>query len=108
MEVFHIDDQLAKLTLDHDDFKHFFTTDKLSLTVVRWLAGTVDDQLPHAEDEVYYVVQGAARITVAGETEPVRPGSIVYVAANIDHHFHDIEEDLEVLVFWAPPRNIPA
>jgi mannose-6-phosphate isomerase-like protein (cupin superfamily) len=45
---------------------------------------------------------------VADEDGPVRAGSVVYVAAGVDHRFHSIEEDLEVLVFWAPPRGSAA
>lgn len=108
MDAFLVDDQFAKLAPHRDDFAHFFAADRLSLTVVRWLAGTVDDQTPHAEDEVYYVVRGRARITVGGQSGPVGPGSIVYVAAGVGHRFHDIAADLEVLVFWAPPRGVPA
>ena len=105
MDAFNVDEQLGKLAAGRDDFAHFFRADKLSLTVVRWLAGTVDDQTPHREAEVYYVVHGRGQITVAEETEPIGPGSIVYVGERVEHHFHDITEDLAVLVFWAPPRQ---
>ena len=107
MDAFEVDEEFAKLGPGRDDFAHFFATDRLTLTVVRWLAGTVDDQTPHAEEEVYYIVRGTAQVSVAGQTRPVGPGSIVHVAARVEHHFHDILEDLEVLVFWAPPRRSP-
>jgi quercetin dioxygenase-like cupin family protein len=32
----------------------------------------------------------------------VQAGSIVYVAKNVEHRFHSIEEELTVLVFFAP------
>jgi mannose-6-phosphate isomerase-like protein (cupin superfamily) len=105
MDLFHLDEEFARLAPGEDDFAHFFATDRLSLTVVRWLAGSVDDQTPHAEEEVYYVVRGSGQLTVAGQTRPVCAGSIAYVGAKVEHHFHDIAEDLEVLVFWAPPRR---
>ena len=63
-----------------------------------------DRQKPHSEDEVYYVIAGRASIRVAGEDRPVTAGSLVFVAAGVEHRFHDIEEDLRVLVFWAPPH----
>jgi mannose-6-phosphate isomerase-like protein (cupin superfamily) len=44
-------------------------------------------------------------IQVADENRPVGPGSVVYVAAGVEHHFHTIEEELRVLVFWAPPHR---
>jgi mannose-6-phosphate isomerase-like protein (cupin superfamily) len=77
----------------------------LSLTVARWAAGSVDDQRPHTEDEVYHVVAGRARLTIAGETVDVTPGSVAFVAAGVDHRFSEIAEDLEVLVFWSPARG---
>jgi mannose-6-phosphate isomerase-like protein (cupin superfamily) len=35
----------------------------------------------------------------------VKPGSVVYVGARVAHLFHSVEEDLRVLVFWAPPSG---
>jgi len=78
------------------------------LTVARWPAGSVDGQEPHTEDEVYYVISGRARLSVADEDVAVGAGSIAYVAAGKEHRFHDIEENLEVTVFWAPPRHTNA
>ena len=80
----------------------------LSLTVARWPAGSVDDQAPHTEDEVYHVVAGRARLTVADETLPVAPGSVAFVAAGVEHRFSEIVTDLEVLVFWSPARGTSA
>ena len=65
-------------------------------------AGGTDPQSPHTEDEVYYIVSGRAKILVADENRAVQAGSIVYVEKNIAHRFHSIEEDLTVLVFFAP------
>ena len=65
-------------------------------------AGGTDSQSPHTEDEVYYVVNGKAMIRVRAEDRDVGAGSIVYVAKNVEHRFHSIEEELKVLVFFAP------
>ena len=74
----------------------------LSMGVYRLPAGSVDPQSPHTEDEVYYVVGGRAQIRVGDEERSVGPGSIVYVAASVPHRFHTIEDELIVLVFFAP------
>ena len=50
------------------------------------------------------MISGRAKIGVAGEDRDVKPGSVVFVATGVEHRFHDIEEDLRVLVFWAPPH----
>jgi mannose-6-phosphate isomerase-like protein (cupin superfamily) len=105
MEAFDVGELFAGLDPGGHDYAEFFRSSTLSLTVARWLAESVDDQEPHTEDEVYYVVSGRARLSVADEEAAVEAGSIAYVAAGVEHRFHDIEEDLAVLVFWAPPRH---
>jgi mannose-6-phosphate isomerase-like protein (cupin superfamily) len=47
-------------------------------------------------------MNGKAQIKVADEDRAVQAGSIVYVAKNMEHRFHSIEEELTVLVFFAP------
>src|SRR3954462_9822721 len=81
----------------------FFRKEMLSLGMSVWPAGGEDTQQPHTEDEVYIVMAGRGTIRVADEGRPVRPGSVVYVGAGVDHRFHSVDEDLHVLVFWAPP-----
>jgi mannose-6-phosphate isomerase-like protein (cupin superfamily) len=83
----------------------FLASEKLSVGLAVWPAGAADRQQPHREDEVYYVIGGRGAITVGGENRAVKAGSLVFVAAGVEHRFHDIEEDLRVLVFWAPPHS---
>ncbi|HET7420649.1 MAG TPA: cupin domain-containing protein [Candidatus Dormibacteraeota bacterium] len=90
---------------DGHGYVDFLASEKLSVGLAIWKAGSTDRQRPHREDEVYYVISGRGTIRVAGEDRPVREGSLVFVAAGVDHRFHDIEEDLRVLVFWAPPHE---
>lgn len=84
----------------------FLASEKLSVGLAIWPAGSIDRQQPHEEDEVYYVIGGRGAITVADESRPVKEGSLVFVAARVAHHFHDIEQELRVLVFWAPPHTV--
>ena len=83
-------------------YLEFLRVPSLSLGVYHLPAGAVDPQRPHTEDEVYYVVSGKALIRVGEEDRSVSAGSIVYVAAHVLHRFHAIEEELTVLVFFAP------
>ena len=85
----------------------FLASERLSVGLAVWPAGSTDRQRPHQEDEVYYVISGRALIGVADEDRPVEAGSLVFVEAHVEHRFHDIEEDLRVLVFWAPPHVAP-
>ena len=83
-------------------YLEFLKVPDLSMGLYVIPAGGTDPQSPHTEDEVYYVVSGKAQILVGEENRDVQAGSIVYVAKNVAHRFHSIEEELTVLVFFAP------
>lgn len=99
------DDLLAQHAQHGKPWLEFLRVNALSMGMYRLPAGGSDPQQPHAEDEVYYVTAGRARIRVGGADYPVAPGSIVYVPARVEHRFHSITEDLTVLVFFAPPES---
>jgi mannose-6-phosphate isomerase-like protein (cupin superfamily) len=105
VDAFEVDDLIAAQAGAEHRYTEFLRSDLLSTGLATWPAGSVDTQEPHTEDEVYYVVRGRARITVDGEDRAVATGAIVFVATGVEHRFHDIDEDLHVLVFWAPPRR---
>jgi mannose-6-phosphate isomerase-like protein (cupin superfamily) len=88
-----------------DPYTEFIRRESLSVGLYRLPAGGVDHQDPHTEDEVYYVVSGRATIEVAGERSPVAAGDVVFVEREVDHRFVDIEEELVVLVFFAPAEG---
>jgi mannose-6-phosphate isomerase-like protein (cupin superfamily) len=90
---------------DGHGYVDFFASGLLSCGLAIWPKGVVDRQQPHAEDEVYYVIEGRGQIRVGDEERPVKAGSLVFVATGVEHRFHDIEADLRILVFWAPPHR---
>ena len=98
--------ELAQLISQRADsnklYLEFLKVPDLSIGLYVLPAGSTDPQSPHTEDEVYYVVSGRAQIKVADENRAVQAGSIVYVAKNVEHRFHSMEEELMVLVFFAP------
>ena len=83
-------------------YLEFLRVPDLSMGLYVLPKGGADPQSPHTEDEVYYVVSGRAKIKVADEDRAVQADSIVYVAKNVEHRFHSIEEELTVLVYFAP------
>ena len=68
-------------------------------------AGAKDPQRPHHEDEMYYVVRGRARFKARDQDHEISTGSVLFVAAEVEHRFYDIEEELAVLVFFAPAES---
>lgn len=86
-------------------YLEFLRVPALSVGLYSLEVGAVDGQSPHTEDEVYVVMTGRARITVADEVCDVGPGSVVVVGATVPHRFHDITERLEILVVFAPAED---
>jgi mannose-6-phosphate isomerase-like protein (cupin superfamily) len=107
MEAHDLSDLLARQAASGRRYLEFIRVPDLSVGVYVLPAGGVDPQQPHAEDEVYHVVAGRGRITVGDETADVGPGSVVYVAKSVPHRFHDIAEELRILVFFAPAETGP-
>ncbi len=83
-------------------YHEFLRVPSMSAGLYELAAGATDPQQPHTEDELYYVVRGKAHIRVGEEDAPVEAGSLIFVAANVEHRFHSITEDLSILVFFAP------
>src|SRR5512139_2247226 len=102
MLAFELHEVIAKAEESGKAFHEFLRVPDLSMGLYVLPAGGTDPQSPHTEDEVYYVVSGQAKIRVAEEERDVQAGSIVYVAKTVEHRFHSIEEELTVLVFFAP------
>jgi mannose-6-phosphate isomerase-like protein (cupin superfamily) len=80
-------------------------SDLLSVGLYLLPAGGTDDQSPHNEDEVYYAVSGRAKLRFGEDDHPVQPGTLLFVPAQAAHFFYDIEEELVLVVFWAPPEK---
>ena len=102
MQAFELAQLVSQRETSHKLYLEFLKVPDLSMGLYVLPVGGADPQLPHTEDEVYYVVSGRAQILVADKSRYVQAGSIVYVEKNVAHRFHSIEEDLTVLVFFAP------
>jgi len=102
MQAFELTQLIAQRAAGDKAYLEFLKVPDLSLGLYVLPAGGMDPQSPHTEDEVYYVVSGRAQVKVRDEDRAVRVGSVIYVAKNVEHRFHSIEEDLTLLVFFAP------
>jgi mannose-6-phosphate isomerase-like protein (cupin superfamily) len=80
-------------------------SERLSVGLYLLPPGGTDGQSPHLEDEVYFAVRGRATLRVGTEDHPVQPGTLLFVPAKAAHFFHDISEELVLVVFWAPPER---
>lgn len=102
MQAYELAELVAQQGASGRLYHEFLRVPSMSMGVYGLPAGAQDPQQPHTEDEVYYIASGKGMIFVGGEDRTVVQGSIVYVAANVDHRFHSITEDLQIIVFFAP------
>jgi mannose-6-phosphate isomerase-like protein (cupin superfamily) len=86
-------------------YLEFLRVPAMSAGVYVLPAGGTDPQSPHKEDELYYVVRGRARMRAGSEDQAVGAGSMIFVAAEVEHRFYNITDELVVLVFFAPAET---
>ena len=86
-------------------YREFLRVPAMSAGLYVLPAGATDPQRPHHEDEMYYVIRGRARFRAGDQDQEVSAGAVLFVAAELDHRFHDVVEELAVLVFFAPAET---
>jgi mannose-6-phosphate isomerase-like protein (cupin superfamily) len=104
-EIFAVDELLAKRLQAGRSYLEFLRVPAMSAGVYVLRAGAPDQQQPHHQDEIYYVVRGKAKMRIGEEERSVGAGSVIFVEAGLEHRFFDLEEELVVLVVFAPEEN---
>ncbi len=102
---FQIDDLIRQRAGENKLYLEFLRVPAMSAGVYVLPKGGDDPQKPHREDEMYYVVRGRARMQVGSDHADVGTGSVIFVEAELEHRFYDVQEELEVLVFFAPAEQ---
>ena len=102
MESFFSVDDIRKRMKGPIPYAEFLRIAPMSCGIYVLKADEEDKQSPHNEDEIYFVISGAARAKVGAEDRPIKTGDIIFAAAHEEHHFHSITEELVLLVVFAP------
>jgi mannose-6-phosphate isomerase-like protein (cupin superfamily) len=76
----------------------------LEIGVYVLVAPEPDRQQPHADDEVYVVLEGRGVLEVEGEQIEVSEGRAAFVPAGADHRFTGYE-GLSALVVFSRPHD---
>jgi mannose-6-phosphate isomerase-like protein (cupin superfamily) len=103
-----IDELAVRARRRPDRYEEFLRVPAMSAGVYVLSAGAEDLQSPHEEDEVYYVVRGRSRFRRGNTEVPVASGDILFVPAHEPHRFLSIEEELVLLVVFAPAEQTSA
>ncbi len=104
-EFFTLDEIDGQRKESGELYREFLRVPALSAGWYVLAAGASDAQSPHHEDEMYYVVRGRGRFRAGDEDREIAAGSVMFVAAEVEHRFYAIEEELGVLVFFAPAES---
>ena len=105
MERYDLRELLDRRARSDAPYLEFQRSADISTGIYVLPAGATDRQQPHAEDEIYSVLEGVSRFTAGDETVDVGPGSVLFVAAGVPHRFHDITADLALLVVFGPAEG---
>jgi mannose-6-phosphate isomerase-like protein (cupin superfamily) len=104
-EIFMLDRLLAERDKGGRSYHEFLRVPAMSAGIYILPSGGTDLQRPHDQDEIYYVISGAAKIRLRNEERQIEKGNLIFVEAGLEHRFFDIEQELILLVFFAPAEN---
>jgi mannose-6-phosphate isomerase-like protein (cupin superfamily) len=99
-QAFEIERVRSRLEAGGGGYEIVHSPPGLEVGVYVLVAPEPDRQQPHADDEVYVVLEGRGTLNVEGEAIPVVEGQAIFVPAGADHQFTGYE-GLSVLVIFA-------
>jgi mannose-6-phosphate isomerase-like protein (cupin superfamily) len=96
---FDIDGAKERLAEQGGGYEIVHSSPGLEIGVYVLVAPEPDRQQPHADDEVYVVLEGTGVLDVEGRSVDLREGHAAFVPAGADHRFSAYEH-LAVLVIF--------
>jgi mannose-6-phosphate isomerase-like protein (cupin superfamily) len=105
MSLFTVEGLEHRRAQNQRPYLEFLRVATMSAGLYVLATGANDLQSPHNEDEMYCVIRGRARFRAGDQDCEVSAGSVLFVAAEVEHRFYDITEELAVLVFFAPAET---
>ena len=102
-QIVKIDDVLQRL--GQNRYQEFLRVPAMSAGLYVLRAGATDNQSPHKEDEIYYVIRGNSKMRLGREERLISRGDVIFVEKNLEHRFLDIAEELVLLVIFAPAES---
>jgi mannose-6-phosphate isomerase-like protein (cupin superfamily) len=96
-------EMVRKRLLERGGYEIVHKSPGLEIGVYVLVAPEPDRQQPHADDEVYIVLEGQGMLEVEGDRVELREGQAVFVPAGAEHRFIGYES-LSVLVIFETQR----
>lgn len=103
MKDWHISREYAEQILASIDTPFAEIMRHGTMTVELYRPVEKDYQLPHKQDELYYILSGTGMFLKDGSLVSFKAGDVLFVEAGIEHRFEKFSNDFETLViFWGP------
>jgi mannose-6-phosphate isomerase-like protein (cupin superfamily) len=99
MHLVHVNAAKERLFAAGGGYEVVHSSPGLEVGVYVLVAPEPDRQQPHADDEIYVVLEGSGVLEVSGEPVPLAEGDAVFVEARAEHRFTAYER-LSVLVLF--------
>ena len=105
--LFDVQDAKRRLEAANGGYEIVHESPGLEVGVYVLVAPEPDRQQPHADDELYVVLEGSGVLQVEGRDVPVREGSAVFVEAGAEHRFTAYEHLSLLVLFERKPAGNP-
>src|SRR5881227_1033200 len=103
MHLVHVKSAKDRLLAAGGGYEVVHTSPRVELGVYVLVAPEPDRQQPHADDEIYVVLEGRGTLEVEDEPVELAEGDAVFVEAGAEHRFTSYEQ-LSVLVLFERGR----
>jgi len=98
---FDTNEYVKKITKSDTYFHTFLNKENIAAGILRLNPGEKDTQMPHENDELYYIVKGDGFLTIDEKDYQVSDGMSYYVAKKTPHRFYGNKKELVVLYFFS-------
>jgi mannose-6-phosphate isomerase-like protein (cupin superfamily) len=99
-----LEDTKARLLAAGGGYEVVHESEGLELGVYVLVAPEPDHQQPHADNEVYVVLEGRGTLDIDGERVDLREGHAAFVPARTPHQFVGYENLSVLVIFERRPR----
>ena len=96
---FDVDGVKQRLAEGGAGYETIHASKGLEIGVYVLVAPEPDRQQPHADDEVYVVLEGTGVLDVEGESVELREGHAAFVPAGAEHRFSAYEQLALLVIF---------
>src|SRR5690242_8497432 len=104
MHAFGVRSAVERLRASGGGYEILHESPGLEIGVYVLVAPEPDRQQPHADDEVYVVLEGRGMLEVEGAKTELHEGNAIFVPAGADHRFSGYEQLCVLVIFERKPR----